>query len=162
VVIDFLFWTSSHWRSSEVAVKSCCVLLKNHKAAGLLLVRLTRDSCFWIVAVYFWVIILLLNYPVTVQLRPKRKNTVSYGNWKVNIVKIWRETGSLSVLATFFHRINYHSLQPKICEQFRQLFPVDKEKTRHFKNNSKGHLYCLVTPLKRQKFSTPDFLVCIQ
>jgi hypothetical protein len=82
VVQDFLFWTCSQWRSSEVAVKFCCVLLINHEAVGLLLVRLTMNCCLWIVAVFYWVIILLLKPPDTVQLRPKRRNTNRYGCWK--------------------------------------------------------------------------------
>jgi hypothetical protein len=93
---------------------SCCFLLMNHKAIGLLLIRLTMHSCLWIVTVYFWVVILLLNYPDTVQVTPKRRNAIRYGYWKVHIVQIWHETDSLAVLPTFFHRINCHSPQPNV------------------------------------------------
>jgi hypothetical protein len=34
--------------------------------------------------------------------RPKRRNTICYGYWKVNIVQIRQETGSLSMMSTFF------------------------------------------------------------
>jgi hypothetical protein len=72
----------------KLVLKVAVFLLMNHKAVGLLIVRLTVNSCLWIVAMYFGVIILLLNHPDTVQMRPKRKNTVGYGYWKVNIVQI--------------------------------------------------------------------------
>jgi hypothetical protein len=36
------------------------------------------------------------------------------------------------------------------------------KKVCQFQNNSKGHVYCLETLLKRQKFSIPDLLLCIQ
>jgi hypothetical protein len=82
--------------------------LHRPRSAYLLLVRLTMNSCMWIVAVYFWVIILRLNHPDTVEVRPQTRNTVRYGYWKVNIIQIWHESGSLAVLPTFFHRINCH------------------------------------------------------
>jgi hypothetical protein len=68
-------------------MKLLCLLI-NHEAVGELLVRLEMNYCLWIVTVYFWVIILLLNHPDAVQLRPKRRYTLRYGKWQVNIVKI--------------------------------------------------------------------------
>jgi hypothetical protein len=36
------------------------------------------NSCLWIVTVYFWIVILLLNHPETVQETPKRRNPIRY------------------------------------------------------------------------------------
>jgi hypothetical protein len=79
---------------------SCCVLLVNLIAVGLLLV--------WSMAYIKLLLLdsrkvlpsnhlllnhpsnhLLLNHHDTVQVRPKRRNILCHGNWKVHIVKIW-------------------------------------------------------------------------
>jgi hypothetical protein len=42
-----------------------------------------------------------VEYPDTVQLRPKRRNVLRYAKWKVNLIKTWHQTGSHGVLPTF-------------------------------------------------------------
>jgi hypothetical protein len=106
VVLNFLFLTCSQWRLWVLLLTVAVFLLIYHGAVGLLSLRLTMNSCSWIVAVYYWVIILLLNHTDTVQVTPKRRNTNRYGYWKVNVVQIWHETGSQTVLPTFFNRLN--------------------------------------------------------
>jgi hypothetical protein len=69
-----------------------------------------------IVAVYIWVIIFLLDHQDTLQARSIWRNILWYGKWKVNIVKIWYQTTSLTVLPMLFHRMNCHSPQPNVIQ----------------------------------------------
>jgi hypothetical protein len=98
----FLFESVHNDDRKKLLLIVAVFLLINHIAVGLLLVRLTINCCLWIVAVYFWVVIFLLNHSNTAQVTPKRRNTVRYSYSKVNILQIWHETGSLAMLPTFF------------------------------------------------------------
>jgi hypothetical protein len=52
MVRGFLFDSVHNDDRMQVLLKVAVFLLINHRAVGLLLVRLTMNSCFWIVAVY--------------------------------------------------------------------------------------------------------------
>jgi hypothetical protein len=95
---------------SEVAVSSRCVLLIYRKGVGLLLVLLSEclivDSRSILFSEHFAV-----KSPRYCSAETQREKYIRYRNRKANIVKIRHETGSLSVLPTFFHKINCHSPQ---------------------------------------------------